>query len=146
MENETPSVADLVNLLFEVIRRPDGKRYTEQQVSEKTGIYDKTINAIRTGKTSNPGIITIRKLSNFFEVPLNYFNATSLAECYGILEQKRDNDNIPSSPFNEIALRSMHLSERTQRDVLLILEWVQATEQDRRAKLGTENNEASQSA
>lgn len=132
MNKPPPTIADLVNLLFETIRRPDGRTYTEKEVSEHVNITQKTLNHIRTGRTPNPGISAIREISHFFGVSLDFFDVERLDDCYAFLnERKGQAERSPS--VEGILLRAVNLSDEAQQDVLRVISWVEAMERERRA-------------
>jgi len=108
---------------------PAGRSYTLQEVSEATEISLGTLSHIRNGKISNPGFKSMRRLSEFFGVPLKYFQTTSIEECYAIIADKQLED---VAEISEIAFRTTQLSPKSQRDVLAIIKWVQAAEELRK--------------
>jgi transcriptional regulator with XRE-family HTH domain len=123
-------VAEQLRLLFETILHPDGRPYTLSEVSEQTGISLATISQLRNGKIKNPQLGTLRSLCQFFGVPLRYFETRAVEECYAILAEDRGQ---PTLEINEIAFRATSLSPKSQRDILTIIKWVQAAEQQRQA-------------
>lgn len=118
-----------VNILFEVIPHPTKRPYTLQEVSEATEMSLGTLSHIRNGKIINPGFKSMRRLSEFFGVPLKYFQTTSIEECYAIIADKQLED---VAEISEIAFRTTQLSPKSQRDVLAIIKWVQAAEELRK--------------
>jgi len=118
-----------INILFELMPHPAGRSYTLQEVSEATEISLGTLSHIRNGKISNPGFKSMRRLSEFFGVPLKYFQTTSIEECYAIIADKQLED---VAEISEIAFRTTQLSPKSQRDVLAIIKWVQAAEELRK--------------
>src|SRR6188768_2513129 len=69
------STADLVDALFLTHRRPDGKEYTYQEVSNGiNGELDPSyITKVRKGIIKNPGRDALKLLCFFFHVPASYF-------------------------------------------------------------------------
>ena len=131
MSNAPPTIAELVNLLFEEILHPDGRPYTEKEVSQQVNITHKTLNHIRTGNTPNPGIATIREISRFFGVSLAFFDVSSIEECYELLNERDETaTSVPS--VSEITFRSLDLSEESRKDILQIIQWVEAAERERK--------------
>lgn len=118
-----------INILFEVIRHASGRSYTLQEVSEATEISLGTLSHIRTGKINNPGFKSMRRLSEFFGIPLKYFQTTSIEACYAVIADKQIAE-IPE--IGEIAFRTIQLSPKSQQDVLAIIKWVQAAEELRK--------------
>jgi transcriptional regulator with XRE-family HTH domain len=118
-----------INILFELMPHPAGRPYTLQEVSAATEISLGTLSHIRNGKISNPGFKSMRRLSEFFGVPLKYFQTTSIEECYAIIADRQLED---VAEISEIAFRTTQLSSKSQRDVLAIIKWVQAAEELRK--------------
>jgi transcriptional regulator with XRE-family HTH domain len=119
------SIAEQINLLFEVRLHPDRRSYTLQEVSAGTGISLAAISQLRGGRIHNPQLNTVRALCHFFDVPLRYFEAQTPEECYAILNaEQRD---LPK--LSEIAFRAADLSEASQQDLLTIIQWIRAAEE-----------------
>lgn len=123
-------LSEQLRILFEVVQHPDGRPYTMQEVSQQIDVSVAAISQMRTGRIQNPQLHTLRELCRFFGVPLRYFETRSAEECYAILAEK-DGGDAPE--ISEIALRATQLSPRSQRDILRIIQWVQAAEQLRKA-------------
>lgn len=121
-------VSEQLNILFDTVRHPVGRSYTLQEVSEATGVSLGTISQMRAGHIKNPQLNTLRALCRFFHVPLRYFETRTAEECYGILAGETKTD---AAPLNEIAFRASGLSPRSQRDILTVIKWLQAAEQQR---------------
>lgn len=128
MEEFLP-VADQLKVLFESRVHPENRPYTLQEVSDATGISLATISQLRTGRIKNPQFSTLVALSRFFEVPLRYFETRTVEECYALL---RDRQEPEVKEISEIAFRATHLSPEGQRDLLTVLKWIQAAEQQRK--------------
>lgn len=128
MDNFLP-VSDQLNILFNEVKHPDGRPYTIQEVSAAINVSVATLSQLRTGKIKNPQLHTLREICRFFHVPLRYFETRSIEECYAVLA---GNPVEALSPINEIAFRATHLSPKSQQDVLTIIRWVQAAEEQRK--------------
>jgi transcriptional regulator with XRE-family HTH domain len=131
MTTVTPTISELVNLLFEEILNPDARTFTEKEVSYQVNITHKTLKHIRTGKTSNPGIATIREISRLFGISLDFFDVASIEECYGFLNE-RDETATAVPSVSEITFRSLDLSEESRKDILQVIRWVEAAERERK--------------
>jgi transcriptional regulator with XRE-family HTH domain len=131
MTEPEPTIAELIDLLFEVIHRPDGKMYSEREVSERVNITHKTLNHIRTGKTPNPGINAVREICRFFGISLAYFDCQTREECYTFLRERKYPEPLARSA-NEIMFRALELSEGARQDVLNVMRWVEAAEREKR--------------
>lgn len=123
------SVAEQLNLLFDAIRHPEGRAYQLQEVGEATGISLGTISQMRAGKIKNPQLNTLRALCRFFNVPLRFFETRTVEECYSILADQAE-AHEPRA-LSEIAFRASSLPPRAQQDILTVIKWVQAAEQQR---------------
>ena len=130
MEEYLP-IAEQLNLLFDAVRHPSGRPYTLQEVSDGSGVSLATISHLRSGRIQNPQLSTLREIAHFFNVPLRFFDAQSREEGYEILAQGK----TKPAPVSEIAFRASSLSPAAQRDLLTIIKWIQAAEQQRKAGL-----------
>lgn len=128
MNNYLP-ISIQIQILFENVRHPEQRPYTLQEVSEGTGISVGTLSQLRSGKMQNPQLSTLRELCRYFQVPLRFFETETEAEAYAILAQDIEQDK---PVLNEIALRAIHLSDEGQKDVLKVIQWVQAAEEKRK--------------
>lgn len=123
-------VSQQLQILFDTVRHPDNRPYTMQEVSAAIDVSLPTLSQLRTGRIKNPQLHTLREICRFFHVPLRYFETRTPEECYAIIA----GDEAHSTPaLHEIALRATHLSPRSQQDVLTIIRWVQAAEDQRSA-------------
>jgi transcriptional regulator with XRE-family HTH domain len=121
---------DLVNFLFDTIRHPDGRPYTTQEVADKLSISPATINQMRTGRSRNPTLPTLREVCRFFDISMDFFQCRSYDECYALLTEDRTQDSPQAA---EIAFRASVLSPKSQEDILRIITWVEAAERERKA-------------
>lgn len=69
----TRSVAVRLQSLFETVKRPDGRRWTLQQLAEETGLSVSYVWRLRSGRAGNPTKAVLDKLAEFFGVPVSYF-------------------------------------------------------------------------
>jgi transcriptional regulator with XRE-family HTH domain len=122
-------VAEQLHILFETVKHPEGRPYTMQEVSEVIDVSLPTLSQLRTGRIRNPQLHTLREICRFFQVPLRYFETRSAEQCYAILAGEQAEE---ISPIHEIAFRATHLSPKSQQDVLTIIKWVQAAEEQRK--------------
>lgn len=70
------TVTTRLQQLFESAKRPDGGKWTLQQVAEGTGLSVSYIWRLRSGKAGNPTQAVLEKLAAFFGVPVGYFVGT----------------------------------------------------------------------
>lgn len=119
-------LAQQLNILFDEIKHPEGRAYTLHEVSEATRISPGTISQMRNSKITNPQLSTVRAIARFFKVPLRYFEARSVEECYTVLAEAAQVEESP--PLNEITFRALKLSPRARLELLTVLKWIQAAE------------------
>ncbi|WP_405590202.1 XRE family transcriptional regulator [Streptomyces sp. NBC_01190] len=108
------TLAAKVERLFDVVRRPDGERYTNEQVAQacrdSTGESFSTtyLWQLRTGKRDNPTKRHLEALAQFFQVPPAYFfddeQSAKLDEEIALLGALRE------AGVRSIALRTVNLS------------------------------------
>lgn len=123
------SVAEQLQILFEEVLHPDNRSYTLQEVSDAIDVSLPTLSQLRSGRSKNPQLNTLRELCRFFDVPLRYFETQTREECYAILAKQ---DQPASNAINEISFRATHLSPQAQQDILKVIQWVQAAERMRK--------------
>jgi transcriptional regulator with XRE-family HTH domain len=128
-----------LNLLFDAVRRPDGKQYSPQQVADAineaaghkfiSGTY---IWQLRDKRRDNPTFRHIMALSLFFGVPASYFfeqegqtQEALPAEVSAALQ----NDKI-----REITLRTIGMSERSLETISGMIDSVRALDPPRPAR------------
>lgn len=108
------TLAGKIDRLFEVVRRPDGERYTHDEVAQAcrdaTGETFSTtyVWQLRTGKRDNPTKRHLEALAGFFQVPPAYFfddeQSAKLTGELALLGALRD------AGVRAIALRAVTLS------------------------------------
>ncbi len=132
------AVKDLLDFLFKHIHHPEGRSYTVTEVADATGLSYVTIYTLLQGRSKKPTLPTVQALSDFFGVPLSFFECKSYEECYSVLENVQDADEAQEAlPANvelgEIIFRARELSPEAQHDLLTLVKWVQAAERQREA-------------
>lgn len=113
--------AKKLNTLFEKKTKLDGTKYTQEEVIQGTkGLLTRAyLWKLRTGRAKNPGFNIVQALANFFEVDINYFQATEDKE-QELLEQAKKNKLI-----SEVALRASMYSEETVLAILTMMEYIE---------------------
>jgi transcriptional regulator with XRE-family HTH domain len=127
MSEQRLSIGDLVNLLFEHVRKSDGSKYTNTEVSNATGLAFTSIKYIRDNVTPNPGISTLMAISKVFGVSIAFFEAETESEALGIIAQAKE--VIPK--IERWMFRISHLSESAQEDILRMVAWIEQAEAHR---------------
>jgi transcriptional regulator with XRE-family HTH domain len=119
-EDTSLSVPELVSLLFGHQRRSDGTTYTERDVAQATGMSQSTLSAIRRGIIQNPRIDSIKALCRFFQVKLDYFDSSSVAEALEHMAAGRT-----EAPHDmKLAMRLNRLTDDARRDLDRIIDYV----------------------
>lgn len=108
------TLADKIDQLFHVVRRPDREQYSNEEVAracrEATGESFSTtyLWQLRTGRRDNPTKRHLEALAQFFGVPPAYFfddeQSTKIAEELALLGALRD------AGVRDVALRAVTLS------------------------------------
>ncbi|QRP44471.1 helix-turn-helix transcriptional regulator [Amycolatopsis sp. FDAARGOS 1241] len=108
------SLADKIDQLFHVVRRPDREQYSHEEVAracrEATGESFSTtyLWQLRTGRRDNPTKRHLEALAQFFGVPPAYFfddgQSAKIAEELALLGALRD------AGVRDVALRAVTLS------------------------------------
>jgi transcriptional regulator with XRE-family HTH domain len=127
-DQEPLPLKDLINFLFDNVLHPEGRPFTTQEVTDHVRISHATINQMRTGRSKNPTLPTLQEVCRFFGVPLSFFECTSLDECYAVLNEKSEEK---TDSVAEITFRASQLSEKSQKDLLRVIAWVEAAERER---------------
>lgn len=119
--DEMPTVAEMVEWLFQNIKAPDGESFTNADVEAFVRARSGSLTAsalvkIRSGETQNPGYATLRYIATFFGVPATYFMESERTPDYleSILEYAALSQEIPRA----IALRASRLPPDLQQELL----------------------------
>ena len=100
--------AEKLNMLFDSRLKPDGKKYSSENVSKATNITAGAISKLRTGKSKNPSYEVIKKLSDFFDISADYFF--------------NDSNTTDDKDIDQIALRSIQLTPSGREALLGMIE------------------------
>jgi transcriptional regulator with XRE-family HTH domain len=125
MDNQPLPFSDLLELLFEHRRKPDGSAYKAAEVVRASGVSASQISLLVNGQRQNTSVDTARALLQVFDVPLDILNARSKAEVIALL------DTLPQRGDPAIRLRgalSRELSPRALRQIEQLIEYVLARE------------------
>lgn len=109
-----------VRLLLEYGQDQHGQPYTPTEISRQINISQQTLSRLMTGKSRNISLHTARQLCAFYGISLDYFACTDEAECLRFLSQHQH----IASPLLEIERETNRLSDKGQRNVLTILQWL----------------------
>ncbi|MFD4669438.1 XRE family transcriptional regulator [Lentzea sp. NPDC058450] len=126
MMAETQTLADRIDRLFQVVRRPNGEPHSHEEVAracrESTG---ETFSAaylwqLRTGRRDNPTKRHLEALAGFFQVPAAYFFDDERGRI--IAEELELLGALRNSAVRDLALRAVTLSEEGLGTVADIVE------------------------
>lgn len=112
--------ADKLRLLFNSVRRPDGKPYGKAEVADATGVSRSYVYLLLAGQCE-PGYSLVVKLARFFEVDLEYFadspRALELTRQYELLAK------LGEQQVHRLATRASELSPERLRTVLEFMDF-----------------------
>jgi transcriptional regulator with XRE-family HTH domain len=120
MEDDKVTLSEKLQRLFEEVRKPDGKKYTQAEVVAGTrGVLTRVyLWKLRTGRAANPGFHVVQALADFFGVDADYF---ARGDAGAVVE------DIPASPgcyFAEICDRASRLDERSRKAILNLIDYL----------------------
>ena len=126
---EAWTLAEKINHLFATVRRPDGTRYSNEEVAAALGgsaISGSYLWLLRKGDRDNPTIKHLEALASFFDVSPAYFfddaRSRAIASELALLRALRD------ANVERIATRLSGLSPRAIDAITKVIESVRAAE------------------
>lgn len=133
------SIPNKVAVLFDTIRRPDGKKYTLDEIEKLTGVKASTLSRIRSGENPDPMFRTVVALARAFSVRLAYFstdmtreeaeqylqdrNNVSFLDSLALRQQKTQNEQ-QDRRVGRIAMRASFLDEEGIMAIADIIDFV----------------------
>lgn len=106
-------IADKINDLFETIRKPDGRPYSNQEVADSAdGLSRSYLSRLRKGVAENPSFEIVSAIARHFNVSMDYFIDTDMG-----------GDKLLSL---SISKRARSLSPQAQRVLLGIIEGLES--------------------
>ncbi len=113
--------AKKLNTLFETKTKPDGTKYTQEEVIQGTkGVLTRAyLWKLRTGRAKNPGFNIVQALADFFDIDINYFRVSEDEEK-AVLEKAQRNKLV-----SEVALRASMFSEETVLAIINMMEYIE---------------------
>lgn len=111
-------------LLWTHVRSVEERCFTVTEVAQALNLQRQTLVNLLHGQASNPRLETLRALSDFFCIPLDYFSLTSEGACLACLLRHQ---RLGASPalLCRIDLEARRLSPAATQNVLTILTWRQ---------------------
>ncbi len=125
---DTPrTFADKINHLFDVVRKPDGTTYSNEEVAAQmaTGAGEKKVSRnyiwmLRTGERDNPTKKHLEALATFFSVkPAYFFDEEISAAIFAELSMLK---LLKESRVGRLAMRLDGLDERSIETVTHVIE------------------------
>ncbi len=124
MTENNDSFAEKLNTLFETKTKPDGARYTQEELIRASGgaltrVY---LWKLRTGRATNPGLSVVKAIADFFGVGVDYFFEESPRKTTpptDLVEQVSKNGLA-----TQIAMRSTKLDEEGKKKVLEMIDYI----------------------
>lgn len=129
---ESLTLAEKIDTLFQVFRRPDGREWSAEAVASAiveqgdkiSGVY---VHMLRTGRKDNPTKKHLESLAKFFNVDVAYFYDDSLTA--GQLQTElRVHAAMRDSGVREVALRAKGLSPAAIDQVAALLDYMRRLE------------------
>jgi transcriptional regulator with XRE-family HTH domain len=131
------TLAEKIDALFRVVRRPDREAYTHEEVAracrEATGESFSTtyLWQLRTGRRDNPTKRHLEALAQFFQIPVAYFfddeQGARIATELELLGALRD------AGVRSVALRAVNLSPEGMGTISDMIDLIAKREADRNA-------------
>lgn len=136
---EYATLAQKVDLLLRLVRQPDGRRYTYEDLERKSGIKSSTLSRIRSGENADPYFKTILALSEAFVIDLDFFSTEmTLAQVEEYLtspnkqqvlqdlqlQQFYDTNEERNQKIQHIALRAAQLDDEGINAIADIIDYV----------------------
>ncbi|MGI8313379.1 helix-turn-helix domain-containing protein [Saccharopolyspora hattusasensis] len=114
--------------LFEVVRRPDGGRYSVPEVAAAIDVSKQHLYDLLSGKRQRPAWELVTKLAEHFGVSVVYFGDGVDAERYS--QQLDLLSSLSDAGVRDIALRSGQLSPAHRGVLKGLLDHLQSLERD----------------
>ncbi len=126
--DETPiGISEQIAILLDYGLNANGNTPGLREVAEDCGISDQTLVNLVQGKATNPRLKTLLALCRYYRISLDYFAAESQAACLAYLNTYRLKNAAPL--LSEISQATARLSPKGQRNILAMLDWMEAAKQ-----------------
>ena len=115
-----------LNTLLELKRKPDGSKYTQEEVIQGTkGVVSRAyLWKLRTGRAKNPGFHVGQALASFFSVDINYFISEKAAGIE-MIDQIREDELV-----EKIAVQSGMLGREGKLALLNMIDFILENRED----------------
>lgn len=121
MTDTLKDFANKLNMLFEMKRKSDGSKYSQEDVIHGTnGVLTRAyLWKLRTGRAKNPGFNIVQALADFFEVNINYFR-TDESQPEEIVEK-----SVRDELLEQMSLRATMHSDDTIKAIISMMDYIE---------------------
>jgi len=121
MSDTLKDFADKLNMLFEMKRKSDGSKYSQEEVIQGTnGVLTRAyLWKLRTGRAKNPGFNIVQALADFFEVDINFFR-TDESQPEEIVEK-----SVRDELLEQMSLRASMHSDDTIKAIISMMDYIE---------------------
>lgn len=121
MTDTLKDFAEKLNMLFEMKRKSDGSKYSQEDVIQGTnGVLTRAyLWKLRTGRAKNPGFNIVQALADFFEVNINYFR-TDESQPEEIVEK-----SVRDELLEQMSLRASMHSDDTIKAIISMMDYIE---------------------
>lgn len=121
MTDTLKDFADKFNMLFEMKRKSDGSKYSQEDVIQGTkGVLTRAyLWKLRTGRAKNPGFNIVQALADFFEVDINFFR-TDESQPEEIVEK-----SVRDELLEQMSLRASMHSDDTIKAIISMMDYIE---------------------
>lgn len=121
MTDTLKDFTEKLNMLFEMKRKSDGSKYSQEDVIQGTnGVLTRAyLWKLRTGRAKNPGFTIVQALADFFDVNINYFR-TDESQPEVIVEK-----SLRDELLEEMSLRASMHSDDTIKAIISMMDYIE---------------------
>ena len=121
MTDTLKDFTEKLNMLFEMKRKSDGSKYSQEDVIQGTnGVLTRAyLWKLRTGRAKNPGFTIVQALADFFDVNINYFR-TDESQPEVIVEK-----SLRDELLDEMSLRASMHSDDTIKAIISMMDYIE---------------------
>ena len=121
MTDTLKDFAEKLNMLFEMKRKSDGSKYSQEDVIQGTnGVLTRAyLWKLRTGRAKNPGFNIVQALADFFEVDINFFR-TDESQPEEIVEK-----SVRDELLEQMSLRASMHSDDTIKAIISMMDYIE---------------------
>ena len=128
ISNDEPMVliGQQIRFLIEWAKENQAKSYSLREIAQAAGLSTQGLTNILDGTTPDPRLEPIRNLCRFFHISLDYLNCRTEAECRAYLMRRLIEQGTPT--LQQIAIESQQLSPRGRDNVMVVLQWLEMSQ------------------